>query len=52
MLHTFRGKRCTRKKFKRKFRENEDWKLDVEQFKTLKRQKQWEFTTEKKEEKK
>ena len=40
------------KKFKRKFRENEDWKLDVEQFETLKRKKQWEFTVEKKEEKK
>ncbi len=32
--------------FKRKFRENEDWKLDTKQFETLKREKPWKFTGE------
>lgn len=39
------------KKFKRKFREGEDWKLSTKQFETLKREKEWEFTENKKEEK-
>lgn len=32
------------KKFKKKFRESEDWQLDTKQFETLKREKEWEFT--------
>ncbi len=32
------------KKFKRKFREGEDWKLNTKQFETQKREKEWEFT--------
>lgn len=32
------------KKFKKNFREGEDWKLDTKQFETLKREKNWEFT--------
>ena len=35
------------KKFNRKFREGNDWKLDVKQFETLKRNKPWKFTEEK-----
>lgn len=35
------------KKFNKKFRESEDWKLDTKQFETLKREKQWKFTEEK-----
>ncbi len=31
------------KKFKKKFREGEDWNLDTKQFKTLKRAKDWDF---------
>ena len=34
------------KKFKRKFREGEDWKLSTKQFETKKREKEWEFTKE------
>ena len=32
------------KKFNKKFREKEDWKLSGKQFETLKREKEWEFT--------
>ena len=32
------------KKFHKKFRENEDWKLSTKQFETLEREKDWEFT--------
>ena len=32
------------KKFKKKFREGEDWKLSTKQFETLKREKEWDFT--------
>ena len=32
------------KKFKKKFRESEDWSLDTKQFETLKREKEWKFT--------
>ena len=32
------------KKFKRKFREGDDWKLSTKQFETQKREKEWEFT--------
>ena len=32
------------KRFKKKFRESEDWKLDTKQFETLKREKEWSFT--------
>ena len=32
------------KKFNRKFREGEDWKLDMKQFETMKREKPWKFT--------
>lgn len=32
------------KSFKKKFREHEDWKLDTKQFKTLNREKPWNFT--------
>ena len=32
------------KKFVRKFREGEDWKLDMKQFETMKREKPWKFT--------
>lgn len=32
------------KKFKKKFREGEDWSLDTKQFETLKREKEWSFT--------
>ncbi len=35
------------KKFKRKFREGEDWNLDTKQFETLKREKEWDFGGEK-----
>ena len=34
------------KSFKRKFREGEDWKLDMKQFETQKREKEWNFTSE------
>ena len=33
-----------KKKFHKKFREGEDWKLSTKQFETLKREKEWEFT--------
>ena len=33
-----------KKKFHKKFREGEDWKLSLKQFETLKREKEWEFT--------
>jgi ferredoxin len=33
------------RKFKKKFREGDDWKLDTKQFDTLKREKEWDFTT-------
>lgn len=32
------------RKFNKKFREKEDWKLSTKQFETLKREKPWEFT--------
>ena len=32
------------RKFNKKFREKEDWKLSTKQFETLKREKDWEFT--------
>ena len=32
------------KKFKRKFREGDDWSLSTKQFETLKREKEWQFT--------
>ncbi len=32
------------KKFHKKFREGEDWKLDTKQFESLKREKEWEFS--------
>lgn len=32
------------KKFKKKFRDNEDWTLSTKQFETLKREKEWDFT--------
>jgi len=32
------------KKFRKKFRESEDWKLSTKQFETLKREKEWNFT--------
>ena len=32
------------KKFNKKFRENDDWKLSTKQFETLEREKDWEFT--------
>lgn len=32
------------RKFKKKFRERDDWKLDTKQFDTLKREKEWNFT--------
>jgi len=32
------------KKFKRKFREDDDWSLSTKQFETLKREKEWQFT--------
>ena len=32
------------RKFNKKFREKEDWKLSTKQFETLKREKEWEFT--------
>ena len=32
------------KKFKKKFREREDWKLDTKQFESLKREKEWSFS--------
>lgn len=32
------------KKFNKKFRENEDWKLSTKQFETLEREEEWEFT--------
>jgi len=35
------------KKFKKKFREGEDWHLDLKQFETLKREKEWDFTSKK-----
>ncbi len=35
------------KKFKRKFREGDDWKLSTKQFETLKREKEWDFTNNK-----
>ncbi len=36
------------KKFNKKFREGEDWKLDTKQFETMKREKPWNFTQVKK----
>ena len=33
-----------KKKFKKKFRESEDWTLSTKQFETLKREKEWDFT--------
>lgn len=33
-----------KKKFKKKFRESDDWKLSTKQFETLKREKEWDFT--------
>lgn len=36
------------KTFRKKFRNGEDWKLDTKQFKTLKREKEWEFTRKQK----
>ena len=36
------------KKFQKKFREGEDWKLDMKQFETMKREKPWNFTEPKK----
>lgn len=36
------------KKFQKKFREGEDWKLDMKQFETMKREKPWNFTEMKK----
>lgn len=41
------GKGVLSKKFRKKFRESEDWKLDTKQFETLKREKEWEFTESK-----
>ncbi len=35
------------KKFKRKFREGDDWKLSTKQFETLKRETEWNFTNNK-----
>ncbi len=32
------------KKFKKKFREGDDWSLSTKQFETLKREKEWDFT--------
>ena len=32
------------RKFNKKFRSGEDWKLSTKQFETLKREKEWEFT--------
>lgn len=32
------------RKFNKKFRQNEDWKLSTKQFETLKREKDWEFS--------
>ena len=32
------------RKFNKKFREKEDWKLSIKQYETLKREKEWEFT--------
>jgi ferredoxin len=32
------------RKFNKKFRNGEDWKLSTKQFETLKREKEWEFT--------
>lgn len=40
------------KTFKKKFRENEDWKLSTKQFETLKREKEWDFSEETKKRKK
>ncbi len=34
------------RKFNKKFRDGEDWKLDTKQFETLKREKEWKFTGE------
>jgi len=34
------------KKFKKKFREGDDWKLSTKQFETMKREKEWHFTGE------
>ncbi|UKI36534.1 MAG: hypothetical protein L6V93_22075 [Clostridiales bacterium] len=45
MLYTPRRKgRFVQKKFKYKFREGKDWKLSLNQFKTGKRDKEWDFT--------
>ena len=37
-----------KKKFKRKFREGDDWRLDTKQFETMKREKPWVFSSEEK----